>query len=331
MSFSWVVLAFMPAVTQGSGEAVAPSGAASAPTVVEVPAAAEPAPAAPASSSEVRGVDARMRVLADGVALDLKRIPGDHRVQRFAVTRLEEIGEQSKERQLGLVLSDMVVTDLARQHNLPLVERAALAKVMDEQALGQTGALDEKQAAQIGKVSGARGLVIGSVADAPEGFRVTLRAVDTESGAVLSTHEATLPGEELVAYASGAVVLRSRSGAMFRSIVAPGWGQLYNDEPVKAAALGGLTGVLALTTVGALGVGVYMNYVRYPNLGPDDAKGGDEDIGSLLQSTRDTGNAAFTLGGVLAGATVVAWAATVMDAWLSGHDVESADAALATR
>lgn len=305
-----------------------------APAPVEAPAPVPEAPPPAAlvlpSPDDVRGVDARMRVLADRVAFDLKRLPGDHRVQRFAVTRFEEIGEQAQARQLGLVLSDMVVTDLVLQHSLPLVERSALAKVMDEQALGQTGAIDEKQAAQIGKVAGARGLVIGRVADAPEGFRVTVRAVDAESGEVLSTHEATLPGEELVAYASDAVVLRSRSGALFRSIVAPGWGQLYNDEPIKAAAFGGLTGVLAVTTVSALGVGVFKNYVEYPNLGPDDEKDPDA-LGARLKGTRDTGNTAFILGGVLAGATAISWGVTAFDAWLSGHDVESADAALATR
>lgn len=305
-----------------------PPAAEPAPAPAE--AAAVVAPAAPPPAVEVRGADARMRVLSGEVAVALKRLPGDHRVQTFAVTRLEEAGTQAKQRQLGLVLSDMVVTNLARQHNLTLVERTALGKIMEEQALGQTGAIDEKQAAQVGKLAGARALVVGTVSDGGDGFRVSIRTVDAETAAVLSTHETVLPADELIAYAEDAVVLRSRSGALFRSMVLPGWGQLYNDEPVKAAALGGLTGVLAFSAAGTLGAGFYLNYIRYPNLGQDDEKDPAK-LAALTKGTRESGNNALTIGGVLLGATALAWGITAVDAWLSGHDVANADAALAQR
>jgi len=57
------------------------------------------------------------------------------------VLPFEEVGAEAQDKHLGAVVGDLVVTNLARDHHLPLVERAALAKILDEQALGQSGAV----------------------------------------------------------------------------------------------------------------------------------------------------------------------------------------------
>lgn len=289
---------------------------------------------AQAAALSARGMDARMRALTDLLAMPLKRLPGDHRAQRFAVLPFEEVGDTVKQQQLGIVVSDIVVTNLARDHRLPLVERAALAKILDEQALGQSGALAEDQAAQIGKVAGARALVVGQVSDAGDAFRVSVRAIDAEAGTVLenTTREVSLPKDELVAFSANAVVLRSRSAALFRSVVLPGWGQAYNNEPVKAAVFGIGTGGLALATVTTAGLSSYYRFVVYDELGT--RKGDDElnqkgELGPLVRSTRENSEAGLVAAGVLAGVTAVAWGVGVIDAYLSGVDVESLDAALA--
>ena len=54
------------------------------------------------------------------------------------------------------MVADAMVTNLARDHHLPIVERAALANILHELALGQSGALDDASAAQVGKLAGAR-------------------------------------------------------------------------------------------------------------------------------------------------------------------------------
>jgi hypothetical protein len=202
---------------------------------------------------------------------------------------------------------------------------------MDELALQQSGAVDDKQALELGKMSGARGLIIGRVADAGEEFVVSARAIDGETGAVLVAEDMKLPKAELVAFSANAVVLRSRSGAAFRSLVVPGWGQSYNDQTVKGVIFGGATGGLALATVVVGGLGVYTGFVQYPNAGITDdiAKLPAEDRPQAVESVRAAANAELTAAGVLAGVTVAAWAVNVADAWLSGVDTESLDAALA--
>src|SRR5688500_9712989 len=107
--------------------------------------------AAEARSLEARGLDARMRALCDLVALPSKRLPGDHREQRFAVMPFQAVGDEAKARELEVVVGDLVVTHLARDHRLPLVERGALGRILDEQALGQSGIIADGAAARVGR------------------------------------------------------------------------------------------------------------------------------------------------------------------------------------
>lgn len=331
----------------------APAGAPvpiEAAATAESPPSTEPAPApAPAvlSAEEMAreekelqerglhatGLDARLRALCDLVALPLKRLPGDHREQRFAVLPFTTVGPEAEQRQLGVVVGDLVLTNLARDHRLPLVERAALGKILDEQALGQSGALADGQAAQVGKVSGARALIVGQVTDDGNSFRVAVRAVDAETAQVIegSARTVLLPKEELIAFSANAVVLRSKSGAMFRSVVLPGWGQSYNDEPIKGLVFGATTGTLAAATVTVGAIGGYLRFSLYDQIGQreEDKARSPAELSALVTSTRENGEAALVAAAVLAGTTVAVWSVNVVDAYLSGTDVESLDAAMA--
>jgi len=282
-----------------------------------------------------RGLQARLRVLAEALAISLKRLPGDHRDQRFAVLPFEAVGDETQQKSLGIVVADMLVTDLARDHRLPLVERAQLGTVMNELALQQSGAVADEQVLQVGKTAGARAVVVGRVSDAGEFFTVSARAVDAESGTVLAAEEAQLPKAELIAFSADAVVLRSRGGAAFRSTVVPGWGQSYNGEPVQAAVVAGIVGGLAVGTVSTAGLGWYFENQVYDRVGVDDDGDGDGDKTSAAEKSADaveartTANRFYTAAVILGGATVVAWGANIVEAWVTGTDVESLDAALA--
>ena len=286
--------------------------------------------AARQQATAARGLQARLRVLADTLAISLKRLPGDHRDQRFAVIPFEAVGEETQQKSLGIVVADMLVTDLARDHRLPLVERAQLATVMNELALQQSGAVPDEQALQVGKTAGARALVVGRITDAGEFFTVSARALDAVSGSVLAAEEAQLPKAELVAFSADAVVLRSRSGAMFRSVVVPGWGQSYNGEPVQAAVVGGIVGGLAVGTIATAGIGWYFEHQVYDAVGGRSTeKLSAAEKTAAAVDARAQANRFHTTAAVLGGATVVAWAANVIEAYVSGTDVESLDAALA--
>jgi hypothetical protein len=136
-----------------------------------------------------------------------------------------------------------------------------------------------------------------------------------------------------VAFSTDAVVLKSKGGAMFRSLVLPGWGQSYNDEPVKAGVVGATVGTLAATTAVTAGFGGYLRFLVYDQIGtrPEDKDRTAAEIADLTVATRQGGEAALVAGAVLAGVTAAAWSLNVIDAYISGTDIESLDAALAGR
>jgi len=287
--------------------------------------------AAKAASLQARGIDARMRALSAVLALQLKRLPGDHREQNFGVVPFENVGGEAVELSLGLVVSDMITTSLVRDHRLSLVERSHLNQVMGELSLQQSGAIDDKQALELGKMAGARALVVGRVADVGVEFVVSARAVDAESGSVLAAEEVKLPKAELVAFSAKAVVLRSRSGAAFRSVVLPGWGQSYNDQPVKGVVFGVATGGLLLGTAALAGDAIRAAFIEYPSAGyTDETKAlSAAEKGAYVESVRVRANNEWFAASVLAGVTASVWVVNIADAYLSGTDVDSLDAALA--
>jgi TolB-like protein len=318
----------------GEAAAAALADADKAAAAAAAAAAAEDARAQQARSNaapEATGLDARMRVLAEGLAGALKRLPGDHREQRFAVVPFENVGDEAQQKSLGLVVSDLVVTDLARDHRLPMIERTQLGAVMNELALQQSGAVDDAKALQVGKLAGARALVVGRVSDGGDVFVVSARAVDGETGVVIVAEEVKLHKAELVAFSANAVVLKSKSGAMFRSVVLPGWGQSYNGDDAKGLVLGALTIGLGVSTVVAGGLGVYNGFIDYPTAHlREPAKSlSAAEKGAYIEGLRTNADAQLTAAAVLAGATAVAWVVTVADAYVSGVDVESLDAAMA--
>jgi curli biogenesis system outer membrane secretion channel CsgG len=287
---------------------------------------------AAAEAEEARGLDARMRRLSDKLARAIKGLPGDHRDQTYAVSAFDEAGEEVTQRRLGVVVGDMLLTNLARDHRFSLTERSQLKAVLDEQALAGLGAVDPEKAAEIGKLVGARALVVGDVSDSGESFIVNARVVDAETAKVLAGETAELPKEELIAFSADAVVLRSKAGALFRSAVAPGWGQVYNREPIKAAVFGGSVAVLALTTIGVTTSAV-ITHGAYTDFTPSDLPAGTaatpQNIESHVSGLRESAGLQYTTAATLGGITAAAWALTALEAYLSGTDVESLDAALA--
>ncbi|MDI6739827.1 MAG: CsgG/HfaB family protein [Candidatus Edwardsbacteria bacterium] len=64
---------------------------------------------------------------------------------------------------IGSGMADMLTTALVKSGKFMVIERQQIEKVMQEQAMGQTGAITAQSAAQVGKVLGVELMVMGSV------------------------------------------------------------------------------------------------------------------------------------------------------------------------
>ncbi len=191
------------------------------------------------ASPEAQSLLTQLRRLSDEVIKNLNALDGELRYQRFAVANFQEVGASTQDKELGLVVSAQLQSMLQNDHNLFLVERQEVAKIMEEVQLGQMGLVSEQDAVEIGKMSGAQALILGSVSEAGAQYIVNTKIVSVTEARVWATAQTTLPAADLIALSSEAAVLRTRSGAIYRSLLLPGWGQFYNREPIKGSVLVG--------------------------------------------------------------------------------------------
>jgi len=92
---------------------------------------------------------------------------------------------------LGEIILDKMITVLVNQERFKVMERAQLAKILEEQSLGSSGVIDAATAAQIGKGIGVDAIIIGSVAATVSGaIGIDTRVIDTESAAIIVAHDA---------------------------------------------------------------------------------------------------------------------------------------------
>jgi TolB-like protein len=270
-----------------------------------------PSQRARAAAVESQHIDVALRKLSAGLAAGFARLPGSALYRRLAVLTFTENGEQAQKRRMGAIVTAEIATDLKRDHNLLLVEREKLGQVLGELKLQQMVSVDPARAGQIGQLADAQALVIGSVSEAGDQYLVNARIVATQTGETLAAESATLPAAGMVALASDAVVLRSRSDAVYRSLLVPGWGQFYNRQPVKAWLVIGTEVALGGAALG-YHLAAQSSYDRYTKASSSARAQDLYDEASSRYRTRNWLLVAF--GGV--------WLLNVADAWFSGVDGE---------
>ena len=84
-------------------------------------------------------------------------------------------------------LAQMLVTDLSGSDKLEVVERARLEEVLAELKLARTDKIDRDSAAKIGKLLGARYLVMGGYFDLGAALRIDARVVEVETGKIVTS------------------------------------------------------------------------------------------------------------------------------------------------
>jgi hypothetical protein len=124
----------------------------------------------------------------------------------------------------GIRIADLVTTAIVKAGRVDLVERDKMEKVLDEQRLRLTGAIDDaSKAAEVGKLLGAEAVIFGAVTNATQQttdrfaydvvrteVRIDARAVDTTTGRVLFA--------ESGAGASETKIIRSADGTLISGL-----------------------------------------------------------------------------------------------------------------
>ena len=94
-------------------------------------------------------------------------------------------------------IAGMMISELAANPAARVVERQEIQRLLDEQNLGAQGRADAQTAAKIGKLVGARYMVMGTFVDFYNDFRVDVRLINVETGEVVKTESERMQRDHL--------------------------------------------------------------------------------------------------------------------------------------
>ena len=84
-------------------------------------------------------------------------------------------------------IAGMMISELARNPAARVVEREQIQQLIGEQNLGAQGRVDSTTVARIGKITGARYMVMGTFVDFYGDFRIDVRLVNSETSEIVKT------------------------------------------------------------------------------------------------------------------------------------------------
>jgi len=230
----------------------------------------------------------------------------------LAVLPFKALDSGAKSAGVSAALAELFSTQLSSQGRVVSVERSRIDGVIGELSRASEGEVSAKGAAQAGKLLGARYVLLGSVTTMGATLQVTARLVASETGEVIKGETMRAPRQDFVAFSRDVVVTKSKIGAALRSLLVPGWGQLYNGDQ-----LAGYSALLA--GFGALGTAAFYGY-----LGSEAQASYQQDTPSTVNQ-RAVANRSYLRARVALWSYALIWSASVANAYVSGQNDSQVD------
>lgn len=166
------------------------------------------------------------------------------KTQSIAVLPFEsQIQEEPK---AGYSIAELIANATVSQ-GFQLVERTQLNEVLSEQALSGSGAIEEEQAIEIGKLLAAQQIITGSVTNFMGERIVHIKLIDASTSEVLNSKSLTIGINEFSSLQKELLgESMQKSAVIVRSAILPGWGQMYANKSLR----GGLWMSSFLLTLG---------------------------------------------------------------------------------
>lgn len=100
---------------------------------------------------------------------------------------------------VGKGIADMLITDMASNPNVRIVERERIQALLVEQNLTKAGTIDPQTAIRIGKIIGAQYMITGGfMSDGRGTYVLTSRAINVESSAITNPIRITSKGDDVL-------------------------------------------------------------------------------------------------------------------------------------
>jgi len=113
-------------------------------------------------------------------------LPAENKKMNVAVVEFDGMGDIGVP-DAGAIVAEWLVSALAQTGHFELKERVLLRKVLEEQKLSLSGAIDVNEALEIGQLYGVKSIVAGGVLKWGEVISVTARLIDAKTGSILRT------------------------------------------------------------------------------------------------------------------------------------------------
>ena len=180
-------------------------------------------------------------------------------------------------------LTDRFRSSVGNTGAIRLVERRMMEEVLTEQGFQQSGCTSDECAVEVGQLLGVQYMVGGAVGKVGDTFTIDARMISVETGASIRTRNVSYVGKvdgliieiEVLAYEMMEMkppedllerrklgtpvvappVVKTKMGAMMRSLVFPGLGQFYSGK--KLWGFGWVLSELAVAGV------IYTSYTSY--------------------------------------------------------------------
>lgn len=233
-------------------------------------------------------------------------------ITTIAVLPFKAVDKGAKDLDITSALSELVANHLSAQSGIINVERTSIDRIISEVKRSKKGQISDASIAQAGQLMGARYVVVGSVSTLGAEVQVAIRVVVSETGVIAKALTLQAPRQNFVAFHKDVVVTKTRSGAIFRSILLPGWGQLYNQDTYKGWITLSFT-LAALTTAGVYGFLGSQAEVKYQ----ENTKNTVSER-AVANGNYQKARLALIAGGVL-------WSYAVLDAFLTGKSSKKID------
>ena len=177
---------------------------------------------------------------------------------------------------------------------------------MKELAFQQSGLANPDRAAELGRLMGARIMVMGSVFYIGTDFNISTKVIEVETAKLLGAQILKIPQQQIISYSVQMFNLQRNPFANgMQSLILPGGGQFENEQPIKGGFF------LTLEAV-ALGSSYLLQQMADDKFNKYN-RGGVEDV-DFYQEGKDLTN---IRNGLLVGAGVV-WLYNFVDAiWVS--------------
>jgi TolB-like protein len=148
------------------------------------------------------------RAAREAVANERALDPASLGARTIGVVPLTVTGPDTTFASLGYAMADLLVTDLSQSAELRLVERGRVDALLRELSLGAGGHVDTVTAPRVGRLIGARRLVVGDVTVQPGGaLQVNARVADASTGTLAGGVTAATTTADVLAAEKGIAFL----------------------------------------------------------------------------------------------------------------------------